>query len=312
MPVLKGTKSFYDYEVSDQVAINLKNMFDYGLIETGAYTNAVSGMTAYTLQRVYDPRYGDDRVFEGMGPGWIWESGVTLNSNVTNSSPNRVSGVIVNGTFYSTNTSTSGYANHVVDYENGRIIFASGVDTSAIVQCRYSFKDIGVYLSDSPQWRRVVEDFTTKFSTIGSLSPSGIASIIKENRVWLPCVVIETSKINTDPLQLGGGEFANCTVNYHVFSEKAFSCKRLSDMITEQDERTIRLFDVNSAPRTYEYDGTLASGVKTYQNILDNSQYFWTFGYINETDGGFIDNGSSLYRAEVRSIVSVSRYLSTY
>ena len=57
MSVLRGTKSFYDYEISDILVENLRQMYSYGFIEMGAFTNIQfnSKASEYTiLKSVYD------------------------------------------------------------------------------------------------------------------------------------------------------------------------------------------------------------------------------------------------------------------
>src|SRR5688572_24263958 len=114
MPVFKGTKSFYNHEISDIVAQNLKSWLEYGLLEVGAYTPITfdSPASGYTvLQRAYDDRYGADRVFEGLGE-WAWESDVS--TSISGLDPVfRVSGVYVDDDFYP--LSTSGAYAHTID-----------------------------------------------------------------------------------------------------------------------------------------------------------------------------------------------------
>jgi hypothetical protein len=312
MSVLKGSKNFYSYEASDTLAYNLKNWLEYGLVEMGAYTPvkfslATSGYT--NLKNVYDERYGgSNRVYEGLGPSWVWESGISPIGTSIN--PFQVSGVYVNNTFYPSSTTSGSYA-HTVDYERGRIIFASGV--SATVKCEYTFRDISVYLSDTPQWKEIITQYLDKYDTLDTSSPSGMASVLKENRVWLPCVVIEVQDRTNSALQLGGGEINTYAVFYHVFSDNAFSAKRLIDTINNQYEKTLTLFDINSAPFPLSYEGSISSGALTYPEVSSRSSpYFWTYGAIISSRGGSMGNLSDVYTGTVVQSIEVARYLSTY
>src|SRR5688572_14147150 len=156
MSVLKGNKNFYDYEVSDALANNIQRWLEYGFAEMGAYTIAAfdkptSGLTQ--LQRAYDDRHGGEgRVYEGMGPGWIWEN--DINPIGGGDRPIIASGVLVNHVFYPANT--PGPYQHKIDFKHGRVVFASGVAKNALVECQYTFRDIGVYNVDGPEWKTIV------------------------------------------------------------------------------------------------------------------------------------------------------------
>ena len=303
MSILKGTKNFYDYGVNDQVAYNLKNRLMYGLLEMGAFTNVSSG----TLQR------SSAKVFEGLGAGWVWESGVRTIDGST--SPYPVSGIYFNNAFYSVGTAISGTYNSTwyVDYKNGRIVFNSDTPANTVVKCSYSARDVAIYLSDEPEWRIIVDNYLQRFAEINTTAPSGLASTLKRNRVWLPAIVIDMKDIDTEPLQLGGGEINNCSVFYHVFSDNAFSTKRLTDIILEQDETSFPLYNINTAPFALKYNGSLSSGAKDYVTLSNpTSPYFWTSVYLTETNGGYLNGDFEIHRSQFKQIAKVSRYNSTY
>ncbi len=313
MSTLKGNKNFYEYEGSDILAGNLKEFFQYGFTEMGAYTAikfnlATSGYT--NLKRVYDDRYGGfGRVYEGLGPSWVWESGISpIGMSI---SPFQVSGVYVNNTFYPVNT--SGSHSFVVDYSHGRVIFSSGLIEPTSVKCEYTMRDIAIYMSDSPQWKTMVEEISDRYDELEDLAPSGISTILKEKRVWLPCVIIDVKDRTNKGLQLGGGEYSDYLVFYHVFSDKAFSNKRLADTISNQFQKVLTLYDINQSPQPLRFDGSIANGAQTYPQLANrNGAYFWTFAQIMNTNGGPVDNIFDLYRSECRHSIEVARYLSTY
>ena len=318
MAVLKGNKNFYDYEVSDALANNLQRWLEYGLLEMGAYTvvsfnTATSGLA--TLQRSHDERYGGaGRVYEGMGPGWVWENDVNPIS-VGLDRPIVASGVHVNNTFYST-AATSGTYAHKIDFRNGRVIFDSPLPASAQVKCEYTFRDVAVYHVDGPEWKTIVQGSQTyqeQYENLSQHSPSGMAQILKQNRVWLPAVVVDVGDRTMVPLQLGGGEIASFTVDYHVFSDKPFTNRRLSDLLNNQYDQVLDLFDLNNLQFPYKHDGTLASGAVTYPVLGNrNGPYFWTYARIADVDGGPRHSATDLYRSELTHTIEVDRYLITY
>ena len=316
MSVFKGKKGFYDYEVSDTLAYNLKSWIDYGLLETGAYTVVAFTNTATSgysnLKRVYDDRYGGHgKVYEGMGPGWVWETNVNPVIGGINL-PLVASGIRVNGTFYPT-SSTSGTYQHIIDFRHGRVIFANSLPASANVQCEYTFRDVATYLVDDPEWRVIVEGYTDKFESLSSNSPSGMAQFLKDNRVWLPSVAIEVGNRFNSPLQLGGGDVNEFDVNYHIFSESAFVNRRLADLLNNQYQTVLPLLDINTAQLPFTYEGSVVTNALTYPELaVRESQYFYTYGYISETSGGPQTTSTDVYRAEISHTISVDRYMSTF
>jgi hypothetical protein len=316
MSVLKGRKSFYDYEVSDALAYNVKTWLDYGLLETGAYTvvnfsnPSTSGYT--NLERTYDDRYGGHgRVYEGLGPGWVWENDVTpVDGGIAK--PLVASGIRVNNVFYPTGSTSGTYA-HTIDFRHGRVIFQSSIPTPDNVQCEYTFRDVATYLVDDPEWKTIESSYLEKFPKMQELSPSGMAQLLKDNRVWLPAVVVEVGNRTNLPLQQGGGDINVFEVNYHIFSDNSFSNRRLADILNNQYQTTINLYDINNLQFPYRYDGSVPSGSLTYP-VLSNREgsHFWTYAYIEETTGGPMHSVSDTYRAEVMHTIQVDRYMITF
>ncbi len=191
--------------MSDNLAYNLRSWLNYGLSEAGACTQISRNLptSGYTnLKRVIDERYPNGTVLEGFGPSWIWENDVSPN-NPSSPIPFQVSGVYINNMLYA-----PGISGMIIDYENGRVIFPNNkISSNSSVQCEYTMRDIGVYTSDSSKWRTILDEYTKQFNQLQTLSPSGMAQILKDKRVWLPAVFIDIQNRDQTPLQLGGGEF---------------------------------------------------------------------------------------------------------
>jgi hypothetical protein len=315
MSVFKGSKGFYEYEISGILAHNLKSWIDYGLLELGAYTHVKFNLptSGYTnLKRVKDDRYTSGRVYEGFGPSWAWESGVNC---VDQTKPQifQVSGVYINGSFYP--SSTTGQYAHKIDYRNGRIVFTNALPSTANVQCEYVMRDVDTFHVSNNKWRTIVEEYSKRFDDLSYLGGSGMgmASTLKENRVWLPSIAIQVEDITNAALQLGGGEISTCQVSYHIFSDKSFSAIRLCDLLMNQKDKTLNLYDVNKIPKIYEFDGSLGSGSVPYPTLSDrNGSYFWTYAGVDHADGDHFPSVTDLYRGEVSHTIDVQRYLSTY
>lgn len=309
MSVLKSTKSFYKYDASDILAYNIQQRLIYGLSELGAYTNIAYSGSYGTLER------SNAKVFEGVGGGWVWESGI---SSLQSPNPSPVSGIYYNNTFFNTgSTITSGAytSSWFVDYRHGRVVFASGTPNGTAVKCNYSARDIAVYLSDDNEFKTIMTEFSNRYSSLDTLQPSGMASYLKQNRVWLPCIVVNVASADADGYQLGGGENQNFNVLFHVFSDTPSSARKISDLLRNQFQTTIDLFDPNNAPFPLKYNGSLTGSGIEYDDLGSrNSPYFWSYARVQEVDGGDFqsDLDDNLYRAECRWLVEVNRGVGTY
>lgn len=310
MPVLKGNVHFNKYDVSDTLAYNIQERLKYGFLEFGAFTNIDASGTYGTLERT------SSRVFEGIGPGWVWESGVSTVNGST--APFPVSGIYFNNTWtpVGTNASGTGYTSSwYVDYRNGRIIFSSGTATSAVVKCSYSGRDVGVYLSDSTEFKTIMTELERRYSSLDTLQPSGMASYFKENRVWLPAVFITLGQTGSEGYQLGGGEIQEFNVIFSVFSDRPFSAKKIADILSNQFQTTIDLFNPNTAPFPLRYNGSLSgSGISYDQLGTRTSPYFWAYSRVTDVNSDVFasDLAEDLYRAEISWRVGVERPAGTY
>ena len=313
MAVLSFSRNFYNYDVSDILADNLRNRLEYGLLELGAFTNVQFSLptSGYTnLKSVYDPRHSNYQVYEGLGPSWVWQDDVGTVDGST--PPINASGVWVNSVFYPT-VSTSGTYTHKIDFQNGRVIFDSPLISSDSVKCEYSFNDVAIRLTSDPMFLTVANEYLSRFNTLTQLSPSGMASILKEKRVWMPAVFLSTHSHTYQGLQLGGGKIEKVRVIYRVVSDMPFSNSKLSDVITNQVSTHFCIYDANLAPPEYNFDGTVNPSGQTYKELSERSSpHFWTFAYVNTSNGGGLPNSSDVYRSDVTQEVWVDRYLSTY
>lgn len=316
MSIFRGTTGFFQYDATDILRYNLATWLDWGLLEAGAYDSTDKdgrNSSLATLQEVKDERETDGTVFEAFGPSIIWQSG--LNPVAGSPSVINVSGVWLNGSFVP--NGTAGSNAFTVDYRNGRVVFDES-KTGSTVQMNYSFPHVAVYDSDSPQWKDIIESYTEAgYLDIGNNSPSGIASNLKERRVWTPCVIVDVQDRTTQPLQLGGGEINEYAVFYHVFGSRGFDVASICDRLNNQQNKRLKMFDVNKAKSSgvipYGYGGTVPDSVLEYPTLRDNNNgYFWTYGRIEESRGGRRSTFSDIYRGEIIQSVSLDRYISTY
>jgi hypothetical protein len=316
MGILKGTKHLYSIMSSDILADNIKMRLEYGFLEIGGYTcasfnnSSTSGLT--NLKGAYDNRHTGSglSVFEGLG-SWVWETGAVVPSG--DPSLFRPSGVSVGATFYPT-ASTSGTYAHYIDYLNGRVVFDNPIPANSSVKCEYCFRDVNFYLDDDIPWRRILTNYIEQYEHTPNLQPSGLSQILKQNRIMLPCVVIEAKNRGSRGLQLGGGEIDTNVVVYHIFSDSPSLTKNITDKISEQGSTGFRLFNSNSRPAIYNYDGSLSDDAEEYKNLINpaSGELFWTRAAIVKSTARHHTTISDIYVSEVAHTIEVERYLSTY
>jgi len=311
MATLKGTTEFYSFDSTDILSYNIKAMFKYGLLEKSAYSNVTlngSNSGLAELQLVKDNRHTDGTVFESYGPSIVWESGLVNAFSYDN--PIAVSGIYIDNTFVP--NGTTGASGFYIDYEFGRVVTNSDFSSNTI-KMEYSFPEVAIYSSDSDQWKSIINSYMDSFDSVGNLSPSGIASRLKENRIWTPCMVVDIQDRTNEPFQLGGGEIHDYAVFYHIFANNGFQATKISDIVNNQESTSLFLYNINNAPFPLEFNGSLASGALQYNQLArQDSPYFWSKARIESSRGGKRNTFSDIYRSEVVQQISVIRYPSLY
>lgn len=308
MSILRSDRNFYDYHISDIVLFNLKERLSYGLLELGAYTvvDEDESSTYRTLNKVHDRSLGGTgKVYEGVGASWVWQDDVTVPSGYP--AIFQPSGVYVNSVFYPT-ASTSGTYAHYIDYRNGRVIFNSAV-TSGTVECNYVANDVAFYMHDEKEWKTFISLADQNYSEIGSISPSGIASVLKSHRVHLPCVFLETVNKDHEALQLGGGEQSVFEIRYHILADNPFLRKTIGDIIDDQIQKVFPIYDIKDAPFPLDYKGRINDDALTYLELADSSSpYFMDKAMIVSSSVNYTTRINDLYIGRVRQKLKMDRY----
>jgi len=260
----KGIPSggFGGYSLTDEMLYNVKFWLDWGLLHHGAFSEYRYSDTSYysdedaRLHAVPDERYGDGRVWEGVGPEWVWESGVAVANP-----PFQVSGINVNGAFYPTGT-TGPCAFHV-DYQHGRIIFDRQQNLTDDVRADYCHRQVQVAFADHPDFRRLMQQSVEDFLT--DAEPSGTPA--REHQVWLPSIFIQVDRGTQRGLQLGGGQIKTREVRLFIFADNPTDRNLLADWLDFQSRSALVMADLNAAPFPFDAYGDLASGALTWPQM---------------------------------------------
>ena len=303
MPVFKTRKGYYVNDITEILEENLRAFYSWGLLEMGAYTNidyntATSGYT--NLRSSIDYAQPSGTVYEGtIGPSWIWQSGVRdIDGNsISFNFPTEV-------TSNNTNTYTSGFT---VDYNRGRII----TSLSGSLSTEYAIPDVDVITASSARWKRLLEYIIEDSE---SVMPSGFYSFVKEKHLWTPVIVIDPQISTARALELGSGaEIQRYLVDFHVISHRPWDAKRLADVIMAQDDKTIVLFNTNTAVYKPNYNGTLPSGIQEYPSLAnEESEHYLAKCRMTDTTIRRTDTGSDIYIYDCSTYCEIYRYMSTY
>lgn len=264
-----GVTNINDPSYLDNIVDNISGFLQWGFLNIGGYYNVKIGATTYgydqsTLRRVTNSSYTDGRVWESARKNWVWQ-------NIGTSIP--ISGVYVNGIF----STSSGIYSHKINYREGQIIFNSGLPAGTTVKCEYSYNLYDIQPIKPWFSQIIMGDWVTSFNGFAQAG-SGAFDVLAQNRVSLPCIVIEpVANRSFKGLQLGGGQIVSQDILIHIFGTNTQTVNRATDWISFLNDKTLHFYNiknVSQAGRTpFYYDGTLNPSGLHYKNLVD--QYFW-------------------------------------
>lgn len=307
--VFKGINSnsgYGGYEYTDILLYNLKWFIDWGLLHTGAFDifESMSGEgddsffaeDENILRPALDARYQDNRIYEGVGREWVWESGVQLPSGFA--TPFRVSGVTIDDTFHP--ISEEGVFSHHIDYQNGRVIFNNIQDADSTIKANYVARSVHVGFADDPEFMVLMKDAVEDFLT--NTLPSGTAP--RDHQIWMPSIFLELQEGEQRGLQLGGGQIKTETIILHIFADKPSDRNTLKDMMFKQTRKVFNIADLNDITFPFDQFGDIVSGVTNWPDLVNDN----TFKKIRIVDGkarNINSLNSKIFRARVEWTIEI-------
>ena len=157
------------------------------------------------LYNYEDPRLGGGKVVYGSPyKQWIYDKNIT--------SATIPSGFTINNQFVSTGTSGM-----KIDFDNGRIIFNSGVSTSLNITGTYSIKEVNSYITDQPEDNLIIEN---KFVTNSRFTVSE-NYIVPYNPVT-PCIFASIETSHNTAFAFGGEDETKCIIKVVAFCENLY------------------------------------------------------------------------------------------
>lgn len=301
---LKGFNDIGDSSISEIIQSNLINYLDWGFIDKGAFfnvnipTSGEYGGDKNRLRLADDPNYSGGQVWEGFRSNWVWESGLS-----TSSQPIQVSGVYVNGTFHP--LSETGAYSHTVNYPLGRIVFNSPISENSNVRTEFSYRWIKIYDANDIPWFKEIQFDSFRLDRPQFLTTySGDWYELGGNRIQLPAIAVEVcTNGHAKGYALGGGHWVYRTCLFHVFTEDKASAMRIADILANQVDKTIYLYDIDRIVEDNKYpldiNGSIASGALTYPQLID--QYMlYKLTFLDNQIQKLYPLGPNLYHVPVR------------
>lgn len=175
--------------------------FDNFLMTKGeAYKTYTTKLYNYT-----DDRLGGGKVVYGSPfKQWVYDKSITGATLPT--------GFIIDGV--SVPTGTSGMR---IDYDNGRLIFNSGVSTNLNITGTYSVKEINSYVTDQPEDNLIIEN---KYVTNSRFTVTE-TNIAPYNPVT-PCIFASIETAHNTAFAFGGEDETKCIVKLVAFCENLY------------------------------------------------------------------------------------------
>lgn len=281
----KGVTDIGDKQLSEMITDNLIFFLDWGFLNIGAYfnitipTSGQYGGEKSRLKLVKDPRFTTGTVWESFSKNFVWETNLE-----TSAQPIGISGVYVNGTFQAANSG------NYIDYNNGRVIFSSAIPTNSVVTLNYSYKFVDINDGHDIPW---ISKPTYNFSRLDNAEygqfGSGDFSEIADRRIQLPTVAVEVNPIaKTTGHSLGTGyRYAKNNVSFHILSDNDGTCKKIADILADQKDKTIFMFDSNKIADSGVYPldsrGMKRSQAINYPQMVAETGYLWNKLRFQET-----------------------------
>ena len=157
------------------------------------------------LYNYEDLRLGGGKVVYGSPyKQWVYDKNITGATIPT--------GFTINNQFVSTGTSGM-----KIDFDNGRIIFNSGVSTSLNITGTYSIKEVNSYITDQPEDNLIIEN---KFVTNSRFTVS--ENYIPPYNPVTPCIFASIETAHNTAFAFGGEDETKCIIKVVAFCENLY------------------------------------------------------------------------------------------
>ena len=183
------------------------------------------------LYNYEDLRLGGDKVVYGSPyKQWVYDKNIT--------GATIPSGFTINNQFVSTGTSGM-----KIDFDNGRIIFNSGVSTSLNITGTYSVKEINSYITDQPEDNLIIEN---KFVTNSRFTVSE-TNVPPYNPVT-PCIFASIETAHNTAFAFGGEDETKCIIKVVAFCENLYQLDGILSVFADSYNEIFSIIPMTGHP----------------------------------------------------------------
>lgn len=250
---LPGITQINDAVFDEQIVDNLIAFFDWGLLGIGAFTNVVRPSPKSKFHVADTPNYVSGTVWETSVGNWVWETGVSYQTQ-----PLAISGVYVNNVLV-----TTGF---YINYLDGQIVFDNPLSASTTVEMEFSYKRFDLVSGTADWFHEILFD---------PLPEASLTEILAKNRVYLPAVIIEVvAGGSLIPLQLGDtSAIETQPVLFHILTDRYDDRDKLLYIFKRMFDKTIWLYDVNAVADANAFplhpNGSLVASPLQYPDLVN-------------------------------------------
>lgn len=201
--------------------------FDHFLMTKGeAYKTFTTKLYNYS-----DPRLGGNKVVYGSPyKQWVYDKSITGATIPT--------GFTINGSIVPTGTSGM-----KIDFDNGRIIFNSGVSTDLNITGTYSIKEVNSYVTDQPEDNLIIEN---KYVTNSRFTVT--EDYIPPYNPVTPCIFASIETAHNTAFAFGGEDETKCIVKLVAFCENLYQLDGLLSVFGDSYNEFFSLIPMTGHP----------------------------------------------------------------
>lgn len=292
----RGITHWGETDYITELENNLYVFLNYAFLKIGAWRNVqVPTQTPYgrldRLRLLPNPSFNSGQIWQAARKDWVWETGINYTGVAGTGVYNPIDvEILVNGV-----APTGDYA---VNYPLGMVYFDQAVPATNDVTASYSYRLVQIYVAETAEWWKQIQRYSLRLDQEGwsnSDFNEGIYSIMAQNRVQLPAIVIEgVARGESKPYQLGTtSSWVIQDIMFYVIAEDRQTRNKITDILRRQKGRSFFLYDTDSVQDSGHFplnvSGDRVADAKTYVNyIVDHRDQVvrWDDVQISEVESG--------------------------
>jgi hypothetical protein len=244
--------------VDHDIISSFKEYIHFSLVnQLEAYRNVNAPLFLTSPARSF---YGKD-VYGSPYAQWLYDSSI--------------SGAQIPSGVGSLNRGVSGLS---IDFKNGRVLVNTGVSITGSIPV--SLPDFNIYVTTTPIQKIFIEN---KFEYAPYLKQH--TGVIKADSIIAPCIFVSYISTENKPIQLGGLESSNFSVQVAVFADNLQHLMGVQKIVRDMSDRVFP--SLSSTPFNELND--LKSGYWNYNSLMQNNPNQDNLIHVNDTSFRILD-----------------------